>query len=136
MDSIEVVGCRMLAAWWPCTRRTSRRRRECFQCVMKKPGHFGATNNLALAMCEQGDDVNEQALNYAELNVKTNNNSPDAASTYGWVLYRMGEERGRTGPEQGLSVGRKHEPRLGLLHGPGRLTSVTRRSPSNWWTAC
>ena len=35
---------------------------------------------------------NEQALNYAELNVKTNNNSPDAASTYGWVLYRMGKK--------------------------------------------
>lgn len=57
------------------------------------PASFAATNNLALALCEQDDATKRRrALEYAQSNVRQTqrtNNAPEAASTLGWVLYKM-----------------------------------------------
>ena len=62
-----------------------------FAAYRQEPNDFSATNNLALALVEQDDNNKKrQALGYAESNFKNSPNSPDASSTYGWVLYRNG----------------------------------------------
>lgn len=61
------------------------------QAVLKAPNNFAATNNLALALVEQRDEAkNRRALAYAENNAKLYPKSAEAASTYGWVLYKNG----------------------------------------------
>jgi len=58
---------------------------------LQSPGDFMASNNLALALVEQDDPAKRAtALQYAESNARQYSNSPDAASTYGWVLYKLG----------------------------------------------
>jgi Tfp pilus assembly protein PilF len=53
------------------------------------PGNFAATNNLALALCEQKDDAKlRKALEYASTNFQSNQKNPEAASTLGWVWYK------------------------------------------------
>jgi tetratricopeptide (TPR) repeat protein len=59
------------------------------------PTNFAASNNLALALAEQGsvekDEAKKQrALQYAEANARANPKSAEAASTYGWVLFKLG----------------------------------------------
>ncbi len=57
----------------------------------KSPLDFQASNNLALALVEQDDQAKRaKALQYAEGNAREYPNVPDAASTYGWVLYKLG----------------------------------------------
>lgn len=64
--------------------------------VDEQPGSFAATNNLALALIEQ-DSVTKQrkAVDLAEDNVREYGRRSGAAdeaySTYGWVLYKIGE---------------------------------------------
>ena len=58
---------------------------------LQSPRNFAATNNLALVLIEQKDEAKKRrALEYAENNVQQNPKSAEAASTYGWVLYKMG----------------------------------------------
>jgi tetratricopeptide (TPR) repeat protein len=59
---------------------------------LKSPDDFAAKNNLALALAEQKDESKKRsALGYATDNVQQYQktaNSVEAASTYGWVLYK------------------------------------------------
>jgi tetratricopeptide (TPR) repeat protein len=58
--------------------------------IMQSPRNFTASNNLALALVEQNEDAKKQrAREYAESNVLQYKNSAEAASTYGWVLYKL-----------------------------------------------
>jgi tetratricopeptide (TPR) repeat protein len=58
---------------------------------LQSPRNFAATNNLALVLIEEKDEAKRRrALDYAQSNVQQNPKSPEAASTYGWVLYKMG----------------------------------------------
>jgi tetratricopeptide (TPR) repeat protein len=62
---------------------------------LKSPGNFAASNNLALALAEQKDEAKKRrALEFATNNVQQyqkTNNGVEAASTYGWVLYKLGQ---------------------------------------------
>ena len=59
--------------------------------LQRSAGDFAASNNLALALVEQDDEAkSRRALEYAEVNVKKLPKSANAASTYGWVLYKLG----------------------------------------------
>ncbi len=59
---------------------------------LQSPGEFAASNNLALALCEQEDqDKLRRALAYAQTNAQANQKSAEAASTFGWVLYKAGK---------------------------------------------
>ena len=54
--------------------------------------NFGARNNLALALVEQKNPAKKQlALDYAEANLRRNENNPEALSTLGWVHFRRNE---------------------------------------------
>jgi len=59
---------------------------------LKSPDDFAAKNNLAIALAEQKDEAKKRsALGYAVDNVQQyqkTNNGVEAASTYGWVLYK------------------------------------------------
>jgi len=63
--------------------------------VLKSPSNFPAINNLALALVEQKDETKQRrALEYAENNMRQYSKSAEgteAASTYGWVLYKLGK---------------------------------------------
>jgi len=59
--------------------------------VLQSPKDSGASNNLALALIEQGDPAKrDRALQYAEANVQKYQKWPEGFSTYGWVLYKLG----------------------------------------------
>ena len=52
------------------------------------PHNFAASNHLALALVEQPDEAKKrQALDFAAINVQQSKD-PEAAATYGWVLYK------------------------------------------------
>ncbi len=62
--------------------------------MLARPNNFAAKNNLALALAEQDDDAKRQrARAYADENSKLYPKSAEAASTYGRVLYRLGDLR-------------------------------------------
>jgi len=55
------------------------------------PDNVAYSNNLAMALAAQDDETKRrQAVEYAEANAKRYPKSADAASTYGWTLYRVG----------------------------------------------
>ncbi len=62
----------------------------------QSPSNFAASNNLALALVEQMDETKKRrALEYAENNYKQfankgDPNAAEAASTCGWVNYKLG----------------------------------------------
>lgn len=60
---------------------------------LQSPSNFAASNNLALALCEQDDNPKKlRALEYARTNARQytqGRNAAEAASTYGWVLYKL-----------------------------------------------
>jgi tetratricopeptide (TPR) repeat protein len=59
---------------------------------LKSPSNFAASNNLALALVEQKDESKKKrALEFAQNNVKQYPKSAEAASTFGWVLYKLGQ---------------------------------------------
>jgi len=65
---------------------------QCFQAANQQAANnFPASNNLALALCEQNDEAKRRrALQYAEKNARQYPWNTEAASTYGWVLYKLG----------------------------------------------
>ncbi len=62
---------------------------------LKEPNDFAAKNNLALALAEQKDESKKRsALGYASDNMQQyqkTTNAVEAASTLGWVLYKMNQ---------------------------------------------
>ena len=59
--------------------------------LRQSPGNVAVSNNLALALIEQKQaSKSRPALEYAEANMKRYPKSPEVASTYGLVLYRLG----------------------------------------------
>jgi tetratricopeptide (TPR) repeat protein len=62
---------------------------------LKSPGNFAAKNNLALALAEQKDEAKKRrALEFAQDNIQQYQktaNAVESASTYGWVLYKLGQ---------------------------------------------
>ncbi len=57
------------------------------------PSNFPASNNLALALCEQDEGKQRRALGFATNNARQFSQgryATEAASTYGWVLYKNG----------------------------------------------
>lgn len=63
-----------------------------FEAALKlQPDNFSLRNNLSLSLVEQKDETKRRrALEYTEANVKKYPNSPEAASSYALVLYRLG----------------------------------------------
>ena len=63
----------------------------------QSPSNFAASNNLALALVEQVDEVKKKrALEYAANNYKQfankgDENAAEAASTFGWVSYKLNQ---------------------------------------------
>ncbi len=58
---------------------------------LQSPRNFAANNNLALVLIEQKDEAKKRrALEYAENNLRQYPKVAEAASTYGWVLYKLG----------------------------------------------
>jgi tetratricopeptide (TPR) repeat protein len=58
---------------------------------VQSPRNFSAANNLALVLVDQKDEAKRRrALEYAKSNIQVNPRSAEAASTYGWVLYKLG----------------------------------------------
>lgn len=58
---------------------------------LDSPGNFPAKNNLALALCEQTEAKQRRALELADGNVRQFSKgayASEAASTYGWVLFK------------------------------------------------
>lgn len=60
---------------------------------LQSPSAFPASNNLALALCEQPNDKMklQRAVEYATTNARQYPKAAEAASTYGWVLYKAGQ---------------------------------------------
>jgi len=77
-----------------------RRAEAAFQeAVQQSPLDTDASNGLALALCEQGDEEkNKRAVQYAAGNVQKQQNNRDFLATLGWVLYRTGQ------PDEAIQV--------------------------------
>lgn len=59
--------------------------------LLRSPSNFAASNNLAVALCEQDDaDKRRRALEYAQANWRQHRNQAAAAATLGWTLYNLG----------------------------------------------
>ena len=59
--------------------------------LQQAPNNLAVSNNLALVLIEQKEEQkNRRALDLAEANMKKFPKSPEVASTYGLVLYRLG----------------------------------------------
>jgi Tfp pilus assembly protein PilF len=57
--------------------------------LLLAPGNFSASNYYALALMEQKDNEKVKlALDYAKNNYATNSRNAEAASTFGWALYK------------------------------------------------
>jgi tetratricopeptide (TPR) repeat protein len=62
------------------------------QALVERPGNFAASNNLALALCEQNDKAKqEQALQYAQINVRLYPKEIEPLSTLGRAFFRSGQ---------------------------------------------
>jgi Tfp pilus assembly protein PilF len=73
----------------------------------QSPSDAGSSNNLAIALIEQKDDAKKQrAVELAEVNVRQYPKWAEAYSTYGWVLYRVGQlEKAENALRQSISIG-------------------------------
>jgi tetratricopeptide (TPR) repeat protein len=65
---------------------------------IQAPHDFAAQNNLAIALIEQTGDPDyeskkSRALDFAQNCVSQNPNEPEAYSTLGWVLFRLGQRQ-------------------------------------------
>lgn len=56
--------------------------------LLVNPANFPASNNLALALCEQDTAKKQRALGYAEVNARQYPRQPEVYSTLGWVLFK------------------------------------------------
>ncbi|MDO4630265.1 MAG: tetratricopeptide repeat protein [Planctomycetia bacterium] len=61
--------------------------------LAESPSNFAATNNLALALCEQADEAKQKkAVEYAQVNVdRFGQQQPEVFSTAAWVMHKMGK---------------------------------------------
>ena len=60
--------------------------------ILELPGDEQITNGLALAQCEQDDPIKlQRALEYAQENVRRNQQESDHWATLGWVLFRANQ---------------------------------------------
>ena len=81
---------------WPATSRSTRRTTRLPRSIQRpvlveSPGNFAASNNLALALCEQDDKAKQDlALQYAQINVRLYPKESEPLSTLGRVLFRLG----------------------------------------------
>jgi Tfp pilus assembly protein PilF len=64
-----------------------------FAAVLKKsPGHFVASNQMAVALVEQGDaDRRRQAQELAHVLAQSHPQNSEAATTLGWVAFHVGD---------------------------------------------
>ncbi|MCX7427717.1 MAG: tetratricopeptide repeat protein [Planctomycetia bacterium] len=65
---------------------------KCFkQVLVESPSNFAASNNLALALCEQDDKAKQElALQYAKMNAQLYQKEVEPLSTLGRVFFRLG----------------------------------------------
>ncbi len=55
------------------------------------PTNFDAVNQLALVLAEQPEQEKQnRAVQYAEMNLRLHNNSPEAGIALGWIYYQLG----------------------------------------------
>ena len=61
--------------------------------LAESPSNFAATNNLALALCEQNDPTKlNKAVEYAQVNVdRFGKQQPEVFSTAAWVMHKKGQ---------------------------------------------
>ena len=61
--------------------------------LAESPSNFAATNNLALALCEQNDTTKlNKAVEYAQVNVdRFGKQQPEVFSTAAWVMHKKGQ---------------------------------------------
>lgn len=61
--------------------------------LSESPSNFAATNNLALALCEQADSAKQKkAVEYAQVNIdRFQKQQPEVFSTAAWVMHKMGK---------------------------------------------
>jgi len=57
---------------------------------LKAPGNMPISNQLALAQVEMGEEPARRALALAEGVMRQNQNNADAASTLGWIYFKLG----------------------------------------------
>jgi Tfp pilus assembly protein PilF len=69
------------------------RAEEFFAAVLEKsPGHFTASNQMAVALVEQRDtDRHRQAWELAQVLAQTHPSHAEAAATLGWVAFQVGD---------------------------------------------
>jgi Tfp pilus assembly protein PilF len=69
------------------------RAEQFFATVLKKsPGHFVASNQMAVALIEQGDaDRRQQAMELAHVSAQGYPQNSEAAATLGWVAFQVGD---------------------------------------------
>jgi tetratricopeptide (TPR) repeat protein len=61
------------------------------QVLVESPSNFAASNNLALALCEQSDKAKQElALQYAKMNAQLYQKEVEPLSTLGRVFFRLG----------------------------------------------
>ncbi len=59
--------------------------------LSESPSNFAATNNLALALCEQDEAKQKKAVEYAQVNIdRFQKQQPEVFSTAAWVMHKMG----------------------------------------------
>lgn len=84
-----------------------------FQDVLTvEPSNFTASNNLALALVEEGGEKNlKLAMQYASINSKLYPKQPEPSSTLGWVLFKSGNVReAERALQHAASVGQSLRP--------------------------
>jgi Tfp pilus assembly protein PilF len=87
--SLEALAVRGIVALFQKDFKAAERDFE--NACLQKPDEFAASNNLALALCQQDEQAKKaRARDCAEDNLRKFPKSAEAASTYGWVLYRLG----------------------------------------------
>jgi tetratricopeptide (TPR) repeat protein len=88
--SDDIKGTQGLIAW---QLKDYDRAEHIFEALhLRNPGNFSASNQLALALIEQSDDArHRRALQFAEINVRLYQNSPEALTTLGFIYYRQGQ---------------------------------------------
>jgi tetratricopeptide (TPR) repeat protein len=72
------------------------------------PADFFATNHLALVLADQSDkEQRSRAVQYAEMNARANQGTPEAFATLGYVYYRVGNLEGALQALQPFLTGRQ-----------------------------
>lgn len=118
-----------------------------FQAVLHvSPANFAASNNLALALCEQPDKAKKQrALEYATVNVRQFPKQAEGYSTLGWVAYKLGRlddaeqalrtavSAGTATPETAYYLARVLSDRDRKVEAKRLLDAVMKSNPNKHW---